>query len=279
MMLQHLRPCDFSAVSVVLLDADGNLFPSEEPAFAASVNVTNRYLEHLGVPARYTAEELRTATTGKNFRTTAVDLAAHWGVPIHPDLAHRRPDLSPSSAEHGAVLTVADLEHWVRQERAEVTAYLGEVLHPDPRVLDPLHRLDKSYRLAAVSSSALMRLKACFSATGLDGLIPADVRFSAEDSLPVPTSKPDPAVYRHAIDVLDVPACQAVAIEDSVPGMASAVAAGVLTIGNLMFVPVDERAERCDELAAAGACAVTDSWHDIAALLNAPVETPVASSV
>jgi len=56
------------------------------------------------------------------------------------------------------------------------------------------------------------------------------------------------------------------------------VAAGVPTIGNLIFVSVDERAERCDELAAAGACAVTDFWHDIAALLTAPVETTAARS-
>ncbi|MGE2730212.1 HAD family hydrolase [Mycolicibacterium vaccae] len=264
-------------MSVVLLDADGNLFPSEEPAFAASVNVTNRFLEHLGVPTRYTAEELRTATTGKNFRTTAVDLAAHWGVPIHPDLARR--DGWPSRADDRPVLTAADLEYWVGQECDEVTAYLGEVLRPDPDVLLPLHRLHRVYRLAAVSSSALMRLKACFSATGLDDLVPEPVRFSAEDSLPVPTSKPDPAVYRYAVEALGIAAAQAVAIEDSVPGVASAVAAGVPTIGNLVFVPVDERAERRDELAAAGACAVTDSWHDIAALLTAPVETPAARSM
>ena len=65
----------FTGVRVVLCDADGNLFPSEEPAFEASAEVTNRYLAALGSDRRFTAEELRLATTGRNFRTTAADLA------------------------------------------------------------------------------------------------------------------------------------------------------------------------------------------------------------
>lgn len=85
-----------------------------------------------------------------------------------------------------------ELEQWVLQEREQVTAHLAATLRPDPEVLAPLQDLASRYALAAVSSSALKRLAGCFSATGLDPLIPASVRFSAEDSLPVPTSKPDP---------------------------------------------------------------------------------------
>lgn len=66
---------DVEAVDVLLCDADGNLFPSKEPAFVASSAVTNRLLADLGVERRYTATELRRGTTGKNFRTTAVELA------------------------------------------------------------------------------------------------------------------------------------------------------------------------------------------------------------
>jgi HAD superfamily hydrolase (TIGR01509 family) len=275
--LRHLRSFDLSGITVVLCDADGNLFPSEEPAFAASVTVTNRYLRHFGIPASYTAEELRTSTTGKNFRTTAVDLAIAWGVPIDQSLGGR-PAESTGPSVQGRVLTAAELEYWVDEERDAVTAYLGTVLRPNTGVLDALHRLQQEYGLAAVSSSALGRLNACFSATDLDDLIPAHLRFSAEDSLPVPTSKPDPAIYRLAVESLGISARQAVAIEDSVPGVASAVAAGVATIGNLIFVPPDERDGRCDELAAAGACAVAGSWEEIAILLaatslSAPGET------
>jgi hypothetical protein len=61
-------------------------------------------------------------------------------------------------------------------------------------VLKPLTALGREFLLAAVSSSATARLAACFTATGPDPLIPAVLRFSAEDSLPAPTSKPDPAI-------------------------------------------------------------------------------------
>jgi beta-phosphoglucomutase-like phosphatase (HAD superfamily) len=121
--------------------------------------------------------------------------------------------------------------------------------------------------LAAVSSSAIKRLDACFAATGLDPLIPATLRFSAEDSLPVPTSKPDPAVYLHAGQVMEIEARQGLAIEDSVPGVKSAVAAGYLTVGNVMFVPADERTRRIAELIDAGAVAITDSWRALADVL------------
>jgi beta-phosphoglucomutase-like phosphatase (HAD superfamily) len=121
--------------------------------------------------------------------------------------------------------------------------------------------------LAAVSSSAIKRLDACFAATGLDPLIPLTMRFSAEDSLPVPTSKPDPAVYLHAGRVMQIDAHHGLAIEDSVPGVKSAVAAGYLTVGNVMFVPDDERPRRTAELIDAGAVAITDSWRALADVL------------
>jgi HAD superfamily hydrolase (TIGR01509 family) len=160
-----------------------------------------------------------------------------------------------------------ELEQWVRQEREQVTAHLAATLVPDPQVLGPLRDLASQYALTAVSSSALMRLNACFTATGLDPLIPVEVRFSAEDSLPVPTSKPDPAVYLHAGQVMDVDADQGLAIEDSVAGVTSAVAVGYVTVGNVMFVPTDERDCRRVELIDAGAAAITDSWRALADVL------------
>jgi HAD superfamily hydrolase (TIGR01509 family) len=201
-------------VQVLLCDADGNLFPSEEPAFVASADVTNAFLAAYGVKRRYTADELRLSSTGKNFRTTAVDLAVAHGVAVEPALARRHP---AAVTEGSRVLEAAALEEWVQEERAQVTRHLGGALRPDPAVLEPLRRLSASHRLAAVSSSALARLAACFTATGLDDLIPPAQRFSAEDSLPVPTSKPDPAVYLFACGQLGIEPGDAVAVEDSVP--------------------------------------------------------------
>jgi beta-phosphoglucomutase-like phosphatase (HAD superfamily) len=255
---------------VLLLDADGNLFPSEEPAFVASADVTNRFLASLGVPETYSAEQLLAATTGKNFRTTAVDLAISHGVVVEPGLCASAEQQQDGGAGF-PVLTATMLDEWVAEEKTVVSEYLGQVLRPDPAVLGPLHRLAGKYQLAAVSSSALSRLDECFRATGLAELIPPERRYSAEDSLPRPTSKPDPAVYRYAAEQLGVPAEQAIAVEDSLPGAQSAVAAGVRTIGNLAFVAPGERSSRRKGLLEAGVVAVTSSWAElVGALLDGP---------
>jgi beta-phosphoglucomutase-like phosphatase (HAD superfamily) len=270
--LRVVREFNPPAITTLLCDADDNLFPSEAPAFAASVEVTNRFLARFGVQAPLSAEELRKQATGKNFRSTALDLAVLCEVPMEQALADGRPAAlvaSDSDAAAGRALRADELEHWVSQERKQVTAHLAATLRPDPEVLEPLQALASRYALAAVSSSASTRLDACFAATGLDPLIPADLRFSAEDSLPVPTSKPNPAVYLHTGQVMDVDAQHGLAIEDSVPGVTSAVAAGYATVGNIMFVPTDERPHRSAELINAGAIAITDSWRALAdALLS-----------
>ncbi|MDQ3987863.1 MAG: HAD family phosphatase [Actinomycetota bacterium] len=271
-MLQF-RKLDPRSVTVLMCDADGNLFPSEEPAFVASAEVTNRFMASLGLCRRFDPEELRLATTGKNFRTTAVDLAVGCGVPVEPVLAVRYPNAVTTTtagprATTWHALTVARLEDWVQEEKQAVTTYLGKVLRPDPAVIEPLTALSRDFQLVAVSSSATARLAACFTATGLDMLIPAELRFSAEDSLPAPTSKPDPAVYLFAGERLGIAPLQGLAIEDSVPGAQSAVAAGLQTIGNVAFVPPTERAERIDALRQVGVGAVIWSWGELEGLLD-----------
>lgn len=241
-----MRP-ELAGVRLLLLDADGNLFPSEEPAFEASTRVTNRLLERLGSPQRFTPDELRRQAVGRNFRATATDLAAERGIDLGPEL-----------------------EEWVTAERDAVIAHLGEVLAADPRVLEPLEAMARRLELSVVSSSALVRLDACFEATGLAGLLPARVRFSAEDSLPAPTSKPDPAVYAHAGAQLGVAGGEALAVEDAASGVLSAVGAGFPVVGNLLFVPEDEQEARAAALTDAGALAIVRSWWELDALLDGP---------
>jgi HAD superfamily hydrolase (TIGR01509 family) len=237
---------DPAAIEALLCDADGCLFPSEEPAFAASAAVTNDFLEAIGSPARFEAEELRLATTGKNFRTTAAALAEAEGKQVDP----------------------ADLERWVEVERRQVTAHLGRVLTPDPRVREPLARLAGERTLALVSSSAGARLDVCLRATGLEQLFPAERRFSAENSLPAPTSKPDPAIYVLARERLGISPSRGLAIEDSVPGAQAAIAAGFPTLGNVMFVPSPERPDRIVDLERAGAAGIISSWTELERLLG-----------
>jgi beta-phosphoglucomutase-like phosphatase (HAD superfamily) len=243
---------DLSGVRTLLCDADGNLFPSEDPAFVASTTVTNRLLADLGIDRRFEPEELRRVAIGKNFRSTAIDLAA----------------------EHGVVIDAEELERRVDEERREVTAYLGEVLGPDPAVSEPLARLGERFALTVVSSSALGRLAACFTATDLDDLFPPQVRYSAEDSLPVPTSKPDPAIYTFAARELGITTAEGLAIEDSTTGTLSAVAAGLTTIGNVVFVAPGERAARTQALLDAGAAVVVSDWLELEALLDEAVRPP-----
>ncbi|MGI5478765.1 HAD family hydrolase [Streptomyces lavendofoliae] len=233
---------DLTRITTLLLDADGTLFPSEEPAFVASAVVTQDFARHFDLTGDFTPEHLRRTTTGKNFRTTAQDLAVRQGV--HVDAGR--------------------LDAWVEREKTEVTAYLEQALRPQPDVVTALSALRDHYQLAVVSSSALTRLAACFTASGLDGLLPADRRFSAEDSLPVPTSKPDPAIYRFALDRLGIAPDQALALEDSPTGVASAVAAGITTAGIVQFVPADEQADRIEKLHLAGAGWVRRNWEEFA---------------
>jgi HAD superfamily hydrolase (TIGR01509 family) len=234
---------------ILLCDADGNLFPSEEPAFEASTRVTNRVLAELGIDLAFTPDELRAAAVGKNFRATITDLAVEHGVAIDADV----------------------LEREVLEEKRAVSAFLAKVLRSDPDVLEPLTALARRFHLAAVSSSALSRLDACFEATGLASLFPADARYSAEDSLPAPTSKPDPAIYLLAGERLGVAGRQALAVEDAVAGVRSAVAAGFPTVGNLLFVVPAERVEREAALREAGAEAIVSSWWELDELLSRAV--------
>lgn len=236
-----------TATRVVLCDADGNLFPSEEPAFEASVEVTNRFLAERGVDRRYGAEELRLAATGRSYRTILTALAREHDIP------------EPSPDE---------LEQLVRAEREAVTAHLRTALHPDPAVLEPLSRIAERYAVAAVSSSADARIAACFEVTGMAEYFPPERRFSAEDSLPVPTSKPDPAIYLYALQALGLRAEQALAVEDSPTGATAAVAAGVPTVGNLQFVQPDEREERERQLRDVGVLALVESWDGLVGLLG-----------
>jgi beta-phosphoglucomutase-like phosphatase (HAD superfamily) len=247
-------PLQLEAVEVVLCDADGCLFPSEEPAFDASARVTNAMLAAVGIGVRFDPVELRTATTGRNFRATSQDLAAEFGIKLEAD----------------------QLELWVAAERDEVTAHLRAVLRPEETVIGPVTRMAAHQRLALVSSSALSRIDACLVATGLAELFPAQRRFSAEDSLPRPASKPDPAVYLHAAQALGIGPSQAIAVEDSVAGAQSAVAAGLPTIGNLAFVAPAERRSRLRGLRDAGVAAVISSWGELERLLSAAGRSPAA---
>ncbi|MEO7198525.1 MAG: HAD family phosphatase, partial [Solirubrobacterales bacterium] len=144
-------------VRVLFCDADGNLFPSEEPAFVASAAVTNEFMAEIGSERTFEPTELRLASTGMNFRTTAATLARAEGISVDPH----------------------QLERWVVIERDRVTAHLGAVLVPDEGVIAALEALTGRFQVAVVSSSATARVATCLEATSLDRYFPPESLFSA----------------------------------------------------------------------------------------------------
>ena len=121
-------------VRYLLCDADGNLFPSEEPAFDASVEVTNAFLAAIGSHRRFTAEELRLASTGMNFRTTALRLAAEAGVDD------------------------VDIEPWVAEEKRAVSAHLARTLQPHEAKMSRDVRLANNYFEALFQSRQIEKV-------------------------------------------------------------------------------------------------------------------------
>ncbi|HEX8487796.1 MAG TPA: hypothetical protein VF642_04555, partial [Propionibacteriaceae bacterium] len=71
----------------------------------------------------------------------------------------------------------------------------------------------------------------------------------------------------HAGKVLGIGPSEGVAVEDSIAGATSAVAAGFPTIGNLQFVQPAERAARRAALEEVGVDAIVTSWREVLDLL------------
>lgn len=93
----------------------------------------------------------------------------------------------------------------------------------------PLNELAVHHPLSAATSSARSRLDLCLKVTGLAPLFAPDRRFSAEYSLPEPTSKSEPAVYAFAGQQTGVSPDEGLVVEDTLNGVLSAVAAGYRT--------------------------------------------------
>jgi beta-phosphoglucomutase-like phosphatase (HAD superfamily) len=236
---------DLRGVTTLLCDADGTLFPSEEPAYDASAIVTRAFADRYELGGDFSAEQLRRAGTGRNFRSLSADLLAAAGCEADPE----------------------ELAGWIELERREVTAHLTATLAPIDEVRATVSALRRRYGLAVVTSSASARVRACLAASGLEGFFADDALFSAEDSMPQPVSKPDPAIYLHAMAELGISAQQSLAVEDSDAGTRSAVAAGIRTIGIVQFVPEAERSDRAAELKRAGALTVVGTWSELSELL------------
>ena len=168
------------------------------------------------------------------------------------------------------VLSGEELESFVGQEEDRVIATLEKKAQPCVGANEQLEKLaaEGKYGLAVVSSSALRRVKASVKKVGQDKFFPPDHIFSAATSLPVPTTKPDPAIYLHACKVIGKQPGECVAVEDSKSGTLSAVRAGIPVIAYVgPYEGEAKQKEMAELLTTTGAKVVMNHWNQFPKLL------------
>jgi HAD superfamily hydrolase (TIGR01509 family) len=207
---------------LVIFDCDGVLIDSE----LLSVQADRECLAEDGIDL--SAEEIIERYTGLSLAAMLGDLEARYGRPL-PDFAMRhRERLRP--------LFEADLR-------------------PIPGVGALLDLL--ACRVCVASSSTPERLQHALSLVGLLDRFQPHV-FSASE---VAHGKPAPDLFFHAADRMGVAPQRCLVIEDSVPGVAAAVAAGMPAIG---FTGGSHcRPGHEARLAAAGAALVIDRMTEL----------------
>jgi len=233
-------PNSQSQITTLLFDCDNTLVLSEELAFEACAELANEILATHSISDRYTGPQLMSEFVGQNFRGMMVSLQRKYGIQLSPN----------------------DLETYVLREEDQVIAKLKEKLQPCTGVDLELAKLfqKKTYKMAVVSSSALRRVKASVEKVGQDQYFHPNNIFSAATSLPKPTSKPDPAIYLHAMEVLGVQPSECVAIEDSRSGTLSAVRAKIPVVGYVGSYEPEKVEEMSKVLTDAGAMVLMTDW-------------------
>ena len=119
-----------------------------------------------------------------------------------------------------------DLEQLVAERIARYRAAVADGATVYPEVREAVRYAAERVPVAIVSGAALEEIEPVVEAAGLAPLVQAIV--AAGD---VADGKPHPEGYLRAVELLGVPAGEAVAFEDTEAGVASAKAAGLRCIG------------------------------------------------
>jgi beta-phosphoglucomutase-like phosphatase (HAD superfamily) len=241
-------PNSQSQITTLLFDCDNTLVLSEELAFEACAELANEILASKSISDRYTGPQLMSEFVGQNFRGMMGSLQKKYDIQLTPD----------------------ELETYVLREEDQVIAKLKEKLQPCEGVDLELAKLfqKKTYKMAVVSSSALRRVKASVEKVGQHQYFPQDKIFSAATSLPKPTSKPDPAIYLHAMEVLGVQPSECVAVEDSRSGTMSAVRAKIPVVGYVGSYEPEKVEQMSQVLKDAGAVVLMTDWSQFGNCLD-----------
>lgn len=218
--------------SLVIFDCDGVLVDTETIAN----RVLARLLTEAGFPVTY--EESRRLFVGKTMQAVAAYVAEASGRPL--------------------------MENWGEHERNETLKAFAAGVDAVPGVRDVIETLRARDMLYCVASSGKFE-KMRFT-LGSSGLLPLveDLLFSAEE---VAHGKPSPDLFLHAASRMGHAPSACVVIEDSVPGVEAAVAAGMPVLGYAGDPHTD-----AEGLKAKGA----HVFHDMSALIALLGLTPVA---
>ena len=187
----------------MIFDCDGTLVDSEP----LSRRAWELVLEPRGY--RVTDDDLETCV-GRSFPHTHAHFAARVTLPPAPEL-------------------------WP-QYSAELFSLLDDELEPFPDAVAAAEELGRrGVALAVASSSARERLERTLRRAGLTELFPVTVAGDEVDH-----GKPAPDMFLAAAGRLGLPPSSCVGVEDSVPGVQSALEAGLLALAVARAAPVPD---------------------------------------
>jgi HAD superfamily hydrolase (TIGR01509 family) len=154
-------------------------------------------------------------------------LTAH-GYPISPEQVHARflgRSAREARAEIESELGRALPDAYIAQLKATIDQVFGDELQQIPHVAETLARL--ALRVCVASSGTPTRIRSSLTTTGLLAHFDPNL-FSA---LQVDRGKPAPDLFLFAAAQMNTTPSRCLVIEDSVPGVTAAVAAGMTVFG------------------------------------------------
>ena len=164
------------------------------------------------------------------------------------------------------------MDEYVQRELNELIESLKKDCEPCVNANEVLAKLQKQgrYGMSIVSSSALPRVLASIKRAGQASFFDEDKIFSAATSMPMPSSKPDPAIYLFACEKLGVKPEECLAIEDSRSGATSAMRAGINLLGYTGASHDKEEADATAKILTydCKALDVMTDWKDFPAILE-----------
>lgn len=240
----------FQPRKVILFDHDGTLVDSEIIALKSAWELTGEVACEFPGGRHYDLPQFIKSFAGKPYREILAQIYADSPTPLEE----------------------ADIQRLVIEEENRAIDCLtiaATATKETPEVLSYLER--NGYRFALVSNSSLRRITACLAASGLAPYFPSNRTFSAHDSLPAPRTKPLPDIYLYAAKCLRVDVSDCVAVEDSVSGVKSALAAGIGQIVGYVggtHINESERHDRASALRSMGAHEIIEQMPDLLQLLT-----------